>query len=253
MKRNQKLVPSSRMLSPRLVSLSGLSFFSLMAVLSGVSVAQADFVQCNGVWTDKPCEGSVGGTIPQSVPPSGGEDPGRSEKRSLLHELTMKSIKAREEYELSYDVRFVQEWCMRKETTVDACRERVDKEEASLDKKMIRASALVDEKRKRKQEEEEEKIKKTQSEANATQVTVVQNIPRRPIIQYPNQYPNYPQYPNQYPNYPNSNGSYQGNSPAYDWGAINNANNARPSGAAIGSSVSGSMGSATGNQRPGRR
>ena len=168
----------------------------LYLALNGLLVgsAHADFVQCNGVWTNQPCEGSVGATISQTPPPAASEDPSRGAKRSLLHELTMKNIKAREEFEIRYDLKTLEDFCLRKETTVEECQKRISQADSELDKKILRESRIASERKQRKADEEKAKIAKTQEESNTTQINIIQNRPYYRYPQYNNPYPQ-PTYP----------------------------------------------------------
>lgn len=166
-------------------------FVALFCVVEGapqfsILTASAEIAECNGVLTNRPCEGGK----PQNVrsPEPKVSDPGIGRKRSLLHEFTMKTIKAKEEFGIRSELKELEDFCVKTPSSIEDCQKKLEIAENELEKKRVRESKIVEEQRKIKKEEEEAKIAKTKAEANASQVTVIQNtFIRNPGFIYPPQ------------------------------------------------------------------
>ncbi len=171
----------------------------LLLVLAALAVPQfssevrAELKECNGVWTNGDCEGGAAKTLKDHVPVAP-DDPALSEKRSMIHELTMKTIRAREDFDLRFDIKGVEQFCLKTPSSADDCREKIASAEKDLDKRVSRESKIQTEAKRLKLEEEKEKIAKTEREANATSVTVFQNVIRVPPNYRPTPYPPRPGY-----------------------------------------------------------
>ena len=129
-----------------------LLFFTAVFLASSV---QAEMVKCNGIWTNRPCQGYSETKLQadEVVPPANkAEATALSKKRSLFHELTMKSIEARREYGVDLSLEDVESFCLRQKTSVDECREKTEKRADKIDGKLTQV-ALV------RQKEENSKLK----------------------------------------------------------------------------------------------
>ncbi|MFN8390384.1 MAG: hypothetical protein U0136_08855 [Bdellovibrionota bacterium] len=153
------------------------------------SVALADVYQCDGKWTNKPCSGNVTQTINETHSPSV-SDPVPSQNRSLFHELTMKSIKAREEYDVKVDLSSAEKICLQQTASLEDCKKALDAVETALDQKVASASAAAEQKKANALQQEANRIQEERNkiEENKPNVTVVE---RRPVIVVPRDRPIY--------------------------------------------------------------
>lgn len=150
------------------------SWLAVIGMLNALP-ASAEVVQCNGVWVNHECEGQVSETLKERVITQTPEEMEKSRKRSLLHEVTMKSIRAREDYDIRSDVATLQALCDNPSTTIEECKAEIAKFEKALDRKILKESEVADDRRRRKEREEREKIAKTQAESGTTNIAIVQN------------------------------------------------------------------------------
>ena len=148
-------------------------------VFVGAVSAHAEMRECKGVWTNKPCEEAPQHALKES---SSVESPLQREKsqRSLwLHDLEMKSIKAKREFKVDVDIGDVQVICHDLQISTAGCRKAIADKDALLEERITAAKTLA--------------LKKAQLEAQTTpqqqplQVIVQNNdhFPRRSPTPYP--------------------------------------------------------------------
>lgn len=147
-----------------------LLFLVTLAIFFAPRVVAAQIHLCKGEWTNKPCEGVSQKTLDEVS--QGADDQQRallSEKRSLIHELTMKVLKARDDFNLTFDIADVEDLCFKRQSSIDECRDKVNQSDDRLDKKISDAAAV------RAQEDANKlRAERNQIEAEKPNVTVVE-------------------------------------------------------------------------------
>lgn len=145
----------------------------------GPDTAQAQIYNCSGRWTNKPCSGEVRRILEEQgndTTEAHSSDPGKSEKSSLFHKLTMKAIKARREFNIESDLSDVESLCFTPQTTVSLCREEIDKQEQELDQRIAQERELAAQQRVVELQQEANKLARERNEIEAKKpnVTVVE-------------------------------------------------------------------------------
>lgn len=148
-----------------------------------LSVAQAigEIYNCNGVWTSAECEGgkvlSVEDESRKTSMPDALEQKAAvemSQKKLLIHDLTMKSIKAKREFEIRFDASGVEAFCLQPETSLEDCQQRIEADSDRLENKTQSSATL-------KAQQEANQLQKEKNERAAkeekSQVVVVQPNP----------------------------------------------------------------------------
>lgn len=167
------------------------TFVAALLLLSTATPALAQLHECNGMWTNKPCDGSVSNTIgaKESNAP---DDPARAEKRSLLHELTMRSIKAHEQYDIRTDLAPAEKKCLTEPAPLDECRAAVKQVDEDLDRKIDAASTVAERKKANELRDEANRLQRERNRIEEEKSNVVV-VERRPLIIIPRPSPR-PQY-----------------------------------------------------------
>lgn len=151
-------------------------------------LVSAEMNLCDGVWTNQACKGVEErrlGTTKELTPEEQALVAARSKKRSVLHELTMRSIEAKRDYGVDLSLEKAEQVCRDDSSTVDACREAADLLNERLAKRVTQELELVKAKR--------ELEAKENPPAPPQHTAIV--IQERPI--YIDRYPHH--YPHQYP------------------------------------------------------
>jgi hypothetical protein len=148
-------------------------------IFLGPDAAQAQIYNCSGKWTNKPCSGEVLRTLEEQsndAPGAHSSDPGKSEKSSLFHKLTMKAIEARREFKIDSDLSYLESLCFTPQTTVSVCREEIGKHEQELDKRIAKERELAAQQRAVELQQEANKLaqERNEIEAEKPNVTVVE-------------------------------------------------------------------------------
>lgn len=131
----------------------------LLTLLVGLpsAPAAAQVSLCNGIWVNRACEGrSVQRALPKEQATPNPEKLARSQKLSLVHEVTMKSIRAREDFSVSMNSTELARYCENASTTLDACKRRIEEFEEDLDREIAGKSKTTREKRKQALDEKKE-------------------------------------------------------------------------------------------------
>lgn len=169
------------------------------------NTAQSKFQNCGGTYTNKPCRLPVDGAPAVTFSPSGSPEQAlgrvaeskvdllgaKSESRTVLHELTMKSIKAQREHDVRIDLAAVERACAGESPDIESCRNEAAAAEKRLDERILQSVAI----------EEQQKANKLQEEANALQRErneIEENKPNVVIIER-----RHPYVPSPYPLPPN--------------------------------------------------
>jgi hypothetical protein len=109
-------------------SLLQLSLLSLFAQCWIAPVLAAELAQCDGIWTDKVCEGRASKTIekaPEKAPPSTSEKLAEN-KRLILQDLVSASYDAREKYDVFFSHRTVEQQCAHESVSLEKCQSFVE-------------------------------------------------------------------------------------------------------------------------------
>jgi len=144
-------------------------FSTLLIVLSLLFATEsvADLVECDGVWTNEPCEGQALSVID--------EEPGREltpeERRKkdidyLLRNLSSTRYRAEREIGVPINTAVARSACEAENATVDLCRETVAKRVAEIER-MLMSHLQAQEKR------EEERPPRALRERESTQINIV--------------------------------------------------------------------------------
>ncbi len=126
----------------------------------------ADLHECNGVWTNTPCQGEAQHTLAETTTTP---DPLRkelSERDLWLHDLEMRRLRAKREYNIDIDISEARALCQNIKTTAIQCKQTVTEKNVAID------GALSDAERLEQQKKDAEK--KATSNDPAT-VVVIQN------------------------------------------------------------------------------
>lgn len=109
-------------------------FFSLNCA----APAAAEIRQCDGVWTNSPCENVDLRGYSISVQPEPSPEQKRLETRKLwLHELDMLRLRAKREFEIQASVEHVRAACLNPETDDEACAKLVAQREEEIQSLII--------------------------------------------------------------------------------------------------------------------
>jgi len=140
-----------------------------LTLYSSSEVDAQNVVNCNGRWTNQPCDG--GGGVPANTPTkasvlSPDEARARSLKETLLHNLTMKNLEAKRKFDTDIDLTYSRDLCFNQGKSLEQCRDELEKMEAKLDRKINLAAAL-------KREEEKKKTPETVKETTTQQTTII--------------------------------------------------------------------------------
>ena len=102
-----------------------LSVFLILILSSSVLEAQINY--CNGMWTNRACDGEVQKTITeQPLRKRSPEEIKADKKLSLTHDLRSYAWKLRREYDIQMsEVDLVEDYCAREKVSVDQCTRKV--------------------------------------------------------------------------------------------------------------------------------
>lgn len=162
----------------RFLFVSTICFFLIF-----VSAVWADVYQCDGKWTNKPCDGQVAKKLVETEQGLETVDPARGEKRSLLHELTMKALKARDDYQIRTDLASAQNTCTKPGISLEQCQTTAQKIDKDLDEKIDRAAKLANKKKQLELQQEANRLQAERNKIEDNKPSVV--VVNRPIIRLP--------------------------------------------------------------------
>jgi hypothetical protein len=155
----------------RLIILEGMntSRFALLALLSlGLFApsARAELHDCNGVWTNRPCDaGQSESTLKEKAYREQSEAERTADrKRFIFNELDLRRLKAIREQNISLAIETVRDACMSAGTSLADCQKEANDANAELDK---RIAAVVP--------KEQPKAKEKEEAPTQTVVTVIDN------------------------------------------------------------------------------
>lgn len=143
--------------------------------------ARAEIYDCNGVWKTARCSGEPSRVLPEVS--SRATDPDRSDRESLLHELTMRSIRAREEFDIRVDLSDAENVCKGEGASLERCRETVRRIEADLEQRTLSHSAVAGQREANRLQDEANRLSEERNADGEPTVVVVERptyiIPRR--------------------------------------------------------------------------
>lgn len=148
--------------------------------------AFAEVFECEGKWTNKPCSGKVTRSIEEagsSTPVDEGTKLLR-DKTGLLHEVRMKALSAKENFDIRYELGAVENFCLKTASTLDECDKKVKEADSELDKKISAASTLASQKRNIELQEEANRLQQERNKIEQEKATVVVQE-RQPLIIIP--------------------------------------------------------------------
>ena len=121
------------------------TFICALLLTLTVRPAHAELSKCNGIWTNQPCnQDQKELALPEK--PLKKIDPAAkilSQKRSLLHDLTVSRLNAKKEYGITISSSNVEETCLLSETTIKECRELVaEKKSEILENSKLKALSI---------------------------------------------------------------------------------------------------------------
>ena len=146
---------------------------SILLLLAPV-LASAEIHQCNGLWTNKPCEGTVGESISETQTKNrSAADAEKSQKGLWIHELDMKRLRAKKQYNISIDTQDTTLLCNTEKTSLLDCRKGITEKENLIEEKILTAKDLEIKRR-----ESKAQAKKTPDPEN-NQTVVIQNWDER--------------------------------------------------------------------------
>jgi hypothetical protein len=131
------------------------------------SIVRADLQLCDGTWTNKDCSSKSTVSLP-ATKSSKSVDPKTGIKKSLFHQLDMKHIKARDDFDISIDISEATDICDSEESSVAQCRASIEKLEDRLDAKIIAAQTLA-----AQQRANELKAKELENDSAKTPVVII--------------------------------------------------------------------------------
>lgn len=95
--------------------------FSLLAALP--YVAQAELTRCDGVWTDRPCQGTPDAKL-TAAPPKQARSAAEvvnDDKQLVVHGLVADAFDARYSYGIDFSTRSVESQCALEKTSLETC------------------------------------------------------------------------------------------------------------------------------------
>ena len=171
----------------------GLQLLIIAACLFGQPIlASADQIyKCNGKYTNKPCESLEPDKIeaapaeekPKPTPTPVVTSAELREKRSILHNLTMKWAALRDKYGMTVDIGSAEALCGKEGPSVDACRDKVIDLSDSIDQKMLEFAKIKAQEDATRAQEQRNKLDSSKGDTNVVVVTqqpVVVHVPVHP-------------------------------------------------------------------------
>lgn len=210
----REMNPWNSEMSPKMPVLSLILAVVLLspgAVLAdpAASSAAVKLYNCDGVLRNLPCGEKQ--TISKSSDAERQKRAYLSEKRSLVHNLTMSRLRAKEEYDVDVDIGSARDICNSADSPIEDCRAEAERLQGVIVERTAKLKSVKEKERANALQEEANRLQQERNEieANKPNVTVIQQYPvvRRPYP--PRPYPPgvyppgvYPPQPNPLPGYP---------------------------------------------------
>jgi len=152
-----------------------LIFFLLLFHLSS-QTAEAELFKCKGVWQNKPCDGEASRIITETNSVLDEKSlKTLSKKKSLVHDITMRSLEAKRDYDIRTDLDNVEQVCYDTTKSIEECKSAISKVDSFIDDKLKTAALL--------KKTEETTDPKTESRSSGTENNTVISI-NRPDSEY---------------------------------------------------------------------
>lgn len=102
-----------------------------------VSLAHAEIYNCDGKWTNKPCEGTATKVLKEKpLSADALNKPDLDQKIAQLAKFKRFNIEGEEKHGVFVDYPPIEEFCLKEETTLVDCAEKLDKAERALSNKI---------------------------------------------------------------------------------------------------------------------
>lgn len=150
--------------------------------------ALAELNECEGVWTNKACDGTVIEKPTESAVNDSSSVESKekavllSKKRSLLHELTMKTIRAKREFEVEYELDEIEAFCLNKESSLAECKEKIKTARTEINSEVSQAASVLQRQKANKLREDANRLQQERNDIAANNPTVVVDERRKYYI-----------------------------------------------------------------------
>lgn len=116
-------------------------YFPLFVLLisSIPSSAKTELVNCNGKWTNGPCEEGSAKTLPEKAS-SANDSPDRNDMRSLYTDLDLRNFRAKREFGIEISLEDARISCLSNKATLDECRKVTSAQNEKLDLLIAKAA-----------------------------------------------------------------------------------------------------------------
>lgn len=142
-----------------------------LVLLLTPSIGSAQLYECAGLWSNKPCEDGAEPALKETeARERSPEQINQGVKDSLVHDLTMRNIRAKREFDVDVNIDAAVEECKKTSTSLSACREAVDE----LDDKMVSRIETI-EARRAEQQANRLREESNQIQQQSQQVTIIDN------------------------------------------------------------------------------
>lgn len=151
---------------------------TLLLSLLLTSTARAELSNCNGVWTNDPCEGNASSKLEEKdFKPQDPQKRLQSKKQQILHDLRMKELNSERTHKIDIAIDPAETVCNDPATTLEDCQEKVTELRNKIDDAVRDAREIEIEEKKIEAEKAEAK---TKAENNTTTITIIKERRRHP-------------------------------------------------------------------------
>lgn len=163
------------------------------------SSAGVSLYNCDGVLRNLPCGEKQ--TVSRSSDAERQKRAYLSEKRSLIHNLTMSRLRAKEEYDIDVDIGSARDICNNADSPIEECRAEAERLQGVIIERTAKLKSAKEKERANALQEEANRLQQERNEieANKPNVTVIQQYP---IVRRPYPPPPYHPQPSPLPGYP---------------------------------------------------
>lgn len=146
--------------------------FLILLIISATDPTNiyAEVYYCSGMWRDKPCDSPTTTHLKSSSTYPGSKE--LSNKRSLLHELSMKAFKTSREYKIRYDISAIENFCLEKSTSLIECQREVNDMNDRIDDRIASLELIKEQKRANDLQRERNEI---ESKKPPTQINILEH------------------------------------------------------------------------------
>ena len=167
--KDRSFVPATSSARPRVLSLYLCFFSGLFLCLPSASFAEVH--QCGDVWSSTPCgQESAKKNASDEQRTSAKE---LSRKKSLFHELTMKSIRAKREHDLDFSLSEVEDFCFKQDSSLADCDKQINQASDRIDSKISQLALIKQQERANKLREDANRLQRERNLIDTDRPTVV--------------------------------------------------------------------------------